>query len=150
MLSGGNQLILTNLSKKMFRWALNCDLCHGWNRIRAFCRGICQNCRLYGYVFAIKSWLVINQLQTIIGELFVDSNSLGNLHFCRNPWHCFFFAIFEVFTYQMMWVTVMTSIPILASSSILGTLTGMVGAIHYNVGKLATLRYGWCDPLQRR
>ena len=38
-----------------------------------------------------------------------------------------------------MWVTVMTSIPILAPTSILGTLTGMAGAIHYNVGKLATL-----------
>ncbi|XP_018006707.1 major facilitator superfamily domain-containing protein 6 [Hyalella azteca] len=52
-----------------------------------------------------------------------------------NPWYCFIFEALEVFTYQIMWVAAVTYFPILAPTSLLGTLTGIAGAVHYNIGR---------------
>ncbi|KAF2355954.1 Major facilitator superfamily associated domain [Trinorchestia longiramus] len=52
-----------------------------------------------------------------------------------NPWYCFIFESLEVFTYQIMWVASVTYFPILAPTSLLGTLTGIAGAVHYNIGR---------------
>jgi len=55
--------------------------------------------------------------------------------FITNPWHCFIFESLEVFTYQIMWVAAVTSFTILAPPSLLGTMAGITGAVHYNVGR---------------
>lgn len=41
----------------------------------------------------------------------------------------------EVFTYQVMWVAVVTYCPILAPKGLLATMTGVTGATHYSLGK---------------
>ncbi|XP_018006678.1 uncharacterized protein LOC108664575 [Hyalella azteca] len=52
-----------------------------------------------------------------------------------DPWYCFIFEALEVFTYQLMWVAVITFCPILAPKGLLGTMTGIAGAMHFNVGR---------------
>ncbi|KAK7067024.1 hypothetical protein SK128_018617 [Halocaridina rubra] len=55
--------------------------------------------------------------------------------YISNPWMCFPFEALEVFTYQLMWVAAATYCPILAPKGLLATMTGVVGAVHYSIGK---------------
>ena len=54
---------------------------------------------------------------------------------CRNPWYSFPFETLEIITVQLMWVAALIYIPILAPASLLATMSGTTGTVHYNVGR---------------
>ncbi|KAK7068368.1 hypothetical protein SK128_017572 [Halocaridina rubra] len=45
------------------------------------------------------------------------------------------FELLEVFTYQLLWVAAITYCPELAPPGLLATMTGVVGAVHFSVGR---------------
>ncbi len=59
--------------------------------------------------------------------------SLETAH-SRSPWWCFPFEAMEAFTYHLMWVAAATYVTILSPPSLLATMTGIMGALHFSVG----------------
>ncbi|KAF2354078.1 Major facilitator superfamily associated domain, partial [Trinorchestia longiramus] len=55
--------------------------------------------------------------------------------FITNPWMSLPFEALEVITYQLMWVAAVTYFPILAPPTLLATMSGLSGTLHYNVGR---------------
>ncbi|XP_069992367.1 major facilitator superfamily domain-containing protein 6-like [Penaeus vannamei] len=55
--------------------------------------------------------------------------------YLTDPWLVFPYEMLEVFTYQVMWVAVVTYCPILAPKGLLATMTGVTGATHYSLGR---------------
>ncbi|ODM98430.1 Major facilitator superfamily domain-containing protein 6 [Orchesella cincta] len=52
-----------------------------------------------------------------------------------NPFWCFPFEAMEAFTYHLMWVAAATYCAVLAPKGLLATLTGVMGSLHYGLGK---------------
>ncbi|CAG7728467.1 unnamed protein product [Allacma fusca] len=52
-----------------------------------------------------------------------------------SPWWCFPFEALEAFTYHLMWAAAATYCSILAPKGLLATLMGVMGALHYSLGK---------------
>ncbi|XP_063588956.1 major facilitator superfamily domain-containing protein 6-like [Penaeus indicus] len=55
--------------------------------------------------------------------------------YLTDPWLVFPYEMLEVFTYQVMWVAVITYCPVLAPKGLLATMTGVTGATHYSLGR---------------
>ncbi|XP_047496052.1 major facilitator superfamily domain-containing protein 6-A-like isoform X1 [Penaeus chinensis] len=55
--------------------------------------------------------------------------------YLTDPWLVFPYEMLEVFTYQVMWVAVVTYCPLLAPKGLLATMTGLTGATHYSLGR---------------
>uniref|UniRef100_A0A6A7FZK2 Major facilitator superfamily domain-containing protein 6-A-like n=2 Tax=Hirondellea gigas TaxID=1518452 RepID=A0A6A7FZK2_9CRUS len=52
-----------------------------------------------------------------------------------NPWMSFPFEALEIVTYQLMWVAAVTYWPLLAPATLLATMSGLAGTVHYNCGR---------------
>jgi len=96
----------------------------------------------FGCVTGIPMLLVSDRLVNYMGRdrvffygFLAYTVRMFGYSFITNPWYCFIFEALEVFTYQLMWVAAVTMFPILAPQSLLATLTGLSGAVHYNIGK---------------
>jgi len=55
--------------------------------------------------------------------------------FITNPWMCFPFELLEVITFQLTWVAAVTYCHIIAPKGLLATMTGLIGATHYSIGR---------------
>jgi len=77
----------------------------------------------------------VGRTNIFILSFFAYSVRMFGYSVITNPWHSFPLEALEVVTYQLMWVAAVTYFPLLAPPSLLATMSGVCGTLHYNGGR---------------